>query len=55
MVSFEQVKNDPAIRVYIRSADNTLKALGYTEHSFSVTRGAFVKESVSYKKAENDP
>lgn len=35
MVSFEQVKNDPAIRVYIRSADNTLKALGYTEHSFA--------------------
>lgn len=28
---------------------------GYTEHSFSVTRGAFVKESVNYKKAENAP
>lgn len=35
MVSFEQVKNDPAIREYIRSADRSLNALGYTEHSFA--------------------
>ena len=42
MVSFEQVKNDPAIRVYIRSADNTLKALGYTEHSFAHVEKAAV-------------
>ena len=42
MVSFEPVKNDPAIRVYIRSADNTLKALGYTEHSFAHVEKAAV-------------
>lgn len=35
MVSFEQVKNDPAIRAYVKSADSSLKALGYTEHSFA--------------------
>lgn len=35
MVSFEQVKHDPAIRQYIKSADSSLKALGYTEHSFA--------------------
>ena len=35
MVSFEQVKHDPAIRAYVKSADSSLKALGYTEHSFA--------------------
>lgn len=35
MVTFEQVKNDKAIRAYITSADESLRALGYTEHSFA--------------------
>ena len=35
MVTFEQVKNDKAIRTYITSADESLLALGYTEHSFA--------------------
>ncbi len=35
MVTFEQVKNDKAIRTYITSADDSLRALGYTEHSFA--------------------
>ena len=34
LVSYEQLKNDTAIRAYIRAADESLKALGYTEHSF---------------------
>ena len=34
MVTFETVKNDIAIRTYISAADETLAALGYTEHSF---------------------
>lgn len=35
MVTFEIIKNDPAIRTYIREADRSLEALGYTEHSFA--------------------
>ena len=34
MVTYEQVKNDSSIRAYISAADASLKALGYTEHSF---------------------
>lgn len=35
MVTFEQVKNDKAVREYIIGADRALLALGYTEHSFA--------------------
>lgn len=35
MLSFEDVKNDEAIRTYIRKADESLVALGFTEHSFA--------------------
>ncbi len=35
MVSFEQIKNNDAIRSYIEWADKSLSALGYTEHSFA--------------------
>lgn len=34
-MNFQTVKNDPSIQTYIRCADESLKALGYTEHSFS--------------------
>ncbi len=33
MVSYNDVKNDPAVTVYIKAADDSLRALGYTEHS----------------------
>ena len=35
MVTFEKVKNDEAVRAYISAADESLVALGYTEHSFA--------------------
>ena len=35
MLTFEQVKNNKAIRTYIQRADESLNALGYTEHSFA--------------------
>lgn len=35
MITFEDVKKNPAIGVYITRADETLKVLGYTEHSFA--------------------
>lgn len=34
-ITYEQIKHDPAIRAYITKADESLKALGYTEHSFA--------------------
>ena len=34
MVTFEKVKNDESVRAYIAAADESLIALGYTEHSF---------------------
>lgn len=33
-MTYEQVKQDEAVRVYIDQADASLKALGFTEHSF---------------------
>ena len=35
MVTFKDVKNNQAISEYIRQADRSLLALGYTEHSFA--------------------
>ena len=33
-ITFEHIKNNPAVRAYIQKADESLLALGYTEHSF---------------------
>ena len=35
MVTLDQVRNNPAIQTYIRKADASLAALGFTEHSFA--------------------
>ena len=32
---YEKLKNDPAVRAYIKRADESLLELGYTEHSFA--------------------
>ena len=40
-VTFEQIKNSPEIQTYIKMEDQSLKALGFTEHAFAhVTRTA---------------
>lgn len=40
-MTYEQVKSDAAVRVYIAQADASMAALGFTEHSFAhVTRVA---------------
>lgn len=47
MITFETVKNDPAIKEYIRRADQSLEVLGYTEHSFAhVGKGVAASEYV---------
>ena len=35
MLTFNDIKNNAAIKEYIRRADESLQALGYTEHSFA--------------------
>lgn len=46
MVSYESIRTSPDIRAYILGADESLKALGYTEHNFAhVTK---VAESAAY-------
>lgn len=43
MVTYDQIKNDKKIKTYIMMADQTLSALGFTEHSLPhVTRAADV-------------
>lgn len=54
-MTFEQLKNDPAVKTYISQADMSLKALGFTEHSFAhVTlvseRAAYILETLGYPK-----
>ena len=35
MLSYETIRQNENIRTYIRKADESLRALGYTEHSFA--------------------
>mgnify|MGYP003305834516 CR=1 FL=1 len=35
MISYEKIINSDVIRTYITSADESLAALGFTEHSFT--------------------
>ena len=35
MITPEQIKQDRQIKTYIERADDTLQALGYTEHSLT--------------------
>ena len=45
-ITFEDIKNNNKINTYIKKADESLTALGYTEHSFAhVTK---VAEIASY-------
>ena len=46
MLTFAEIKNNETIKTYIRKADESLAALGYTEHSFAhVTK---VAETAGY-------
>ena len=53
MLTFEQVQNTPAIRTYIQRADESLTALGFTEHSFAhvgmvARNAAYILETLGY-------
>ena len=46
MITYDQLRHNPEIRTYIQKADESLRALGFTEHSFAhVTR---VSETAAY-------
>lgn len=53
MISYEELKNDEAVKTYIKRADESLVALGYTEHSFAhVTKvskcASYILETIGY-------
>ena len=53
MISFETLKQDEAIRAYIAKADESLQALGFTEHSFAhvchvAEMAAYILETLGY-------
>lgn len=57
MITFEDIKNNETIKTYITKADESLIALGYTEHSFAhVTRvaktAAYILETMGYSKRD---
>ena len=59
MITFDDVKNNEAIRGYIKSADESLNALGYTEHSFAhVTKvaetAAYILQTLGYSERETE-
>ena len=55
MVTFEDVKNNPDIRAYISKADESLIALGYTEHSFAhVTKVAEAAAEILHTLGHSD-
>jgi len=57
MITYEELKRDEAIRAYIKKADESLGALGFTEHSFAhVTKVAetagYILEILDYTPKE---
>lgn len=57
MITFEEIKKNEAIKTYIKKADESLVALGYTEHSFAhVTKVALdaarILEILGYSERE---
>ncbi len=52
-MTYEEIRNDEAIKVYITQADASLKALGYTEHSFAHVgnvsdKAGYILETLGY-------
>ncbi|NLK93721.1 MAG: HD domain-containing protein [Clostridiales bacterium] len=59
MITFEQIKNDNDIKTYIKKADESLIAMGYTEHSFAhVTKvshtAKYILDTLGYPKREGE-
>lgn len=55
MITFEDIKNNEAVKTYITQADKSLFALGYTEHSFAhvgtvANTAKYILEALGYSK-----
>ena len=49
-ITFEEIKNNETIRTYIKKADESLRSLGFTEHSFAhVTKVGVVARDILLK------
>ena len=56
-ITFEEIKNNEAVRTYIQKADESLIALGYTEHSFAhvglvAANSKYILETLGYTPRE---
>ena len=56
-MTFEEVRRDPAVRVYITQADASMQALGFTEHSFAhvglvAENSRYILETLGYPARE---
>lgn len=52
-MTYDHVRNDSAVQVYISQADASMKALGFTEHSFAhvtmvAERAAYILKTLEY-------
>ena len=57
MLTYEEVKKNSAVNTYIMAADEALKTIGYTEHSFAHTglvasRAEYILSVLGYGKRE---
>lgn len=57
MITFDEIRNNEAIRTYIKKADESLLALGFTEHSFAhvgkVTMSVrYILQTLGYSERE---
>lgn len=55
MITFEEIKKNETINTYIKKADQSLEALGYTEHNFAhvtkvATDAAYILETLGYSE-----
>ena len=55
MITFDEIKKNEAINTYIKKADESLEALGYTEHNFAhvtkvATDAAYILETLGYSE-----
>ena len=57
MITFEEIKRNKAIHTYIRKADESLVALGFTEHSFAhvgmvAENAGYILETLGFPERE---
>lgn len=57
MITFADIQRDPKIRTYIQKADESLVALGFTEHSFAhvglvAANSKYILETLGYSPRE---